>query len=497
MSGEAAPTIEESVVRVSIDHLLEGVQIIGFDWKYLYLNETAAAHGEREAATLVGKTMMHAYPGIEQTELFAVLQRVMHARRPERMLNEFMYPSGKRRSFKLVVDPVPAGICVLSLDVTDTQVAEQKLRQAQKLEAIGQLAAGVAHDFNNMLTAILGYSELITEQIGPDKPIGPDLQEIVVAAQRAAALTRRLLAFSRSQDLKLEPLSLHRVIAELEPMLRRLIPENIGIRVTEGARHDTVMASATQIEQALINLVVNARDAMVDGGVVTVATRNVAARVDDGIGGRLPLGEYTILSVHDTGIGMTPETRERIFEPFFTTKGPGHGTGLGLVAVQDIVSALGGRIHVDSAPGQGATFELFLPTIEKPVRQREPAPHTGAPVGRETILLVEDDPGARSFARKVLTRFGYSVVEAVSGEAALAEAATGKLKIDLVLADLVLPGIDGVQLTRELSQREPHLRALFMTGYLQPPVIAPKGAPVLAKPFTAHELLSHVRQTLG
>jgi signal transduction histidine kinase len=473
--------------------LLEGVQIIGYDWKYLYLNQTAAAHGEREVADLLGKTMMQAYTGIEGTELFRVLQRVMHTRRPERLLNEFTYPSGKRRWFRLAIDPVPAGICVLSLDVTETQVAEQKLRQAQKLEAIGQLAAGVAHDFNNILTAILGYSELIAEQIGPDKPIGRDLQEIAVAGQRAAALTRRLLAFSRSQDTTLEPISLHHVITELEPMLRRLIPENIDIRLAEGARNDTIMASTSQIEQVLINLVVNARDALVEGGIVTVATRNIKTAADESG----TAGEYAVLTVQDTGIGIPPETHEKIFEPFFTTKGPGHGTGLGLAAVRDIVNALGGHIRVESAPGHGTTFDIVLPTTTAVVPQRDSAPRTGSPVGREVILLVEDDPGVRSFARTVLGRFGYRVVETVSAEAALAEVANGKLKIDLLLTDLVLPGVDGVQLARELAAHQPNLRTLFMTGYVHPAgIVLPEGAAVLSKPFTAHALLSHVRNVV-
>ncbi|HEY6892584.1 MAG TPA: PAS domain-containing protein, partial [Rhodanobacteraceae bacterium] len=318
--------MHESLLRVSIDHLLEGVQVIGFDWTYLYLNDTAARHGRRSVGELLGRTMMECYPPIEQTALFVALQRVMRTRRPERMLNEFTYDQGDSRWFELRIEPVPDGICVLSLDITERQMAELQLQQAQKMEAIGHLAGGIAHDFNNMLTAILGYAELMSEQIGPDKPIGRDLQEIVFAAERAAALTRQLLAFSRKQHVNPRPMALNDIVKGIEPMLRRLLGENIAIRTLLDPATHSVLADPIQIEQVVLNLAVNARDAMPSGGALTIATRNAA--FDAGAArehGDIVAGEYAQLTVTDTGIGMTPDVRKRIFEPFFTTKDRGHG----------------------------------------------------------------------------------------------------------------------------------------------------------------------------
>jgi len=226
------PTPSDVTLRSTIDRLLEGVQVISHEWRYLYVNETAAQQGRQTVQALLGRTMMECYPGIEDTPLFVTLERVRQTRAPEQFINEFTYPDGDRRVFELRIEPVPDGLCILSLDVTERQTIERQLEQAQKMEAVGQLASGVAHDFNNLLTAILGYAELLTEQIGPDKPIGRDLQEIVLAAQRAAALTRRLLAFSRTQPIQRVPVSPNAVVTAVEPILRRLIPENIVIRTS-------------------------------------------------------------------------------------------------------------------------------------------------------------------------------------------------------------------------------------------------------------------------
>jgi PAS domain S-box-containing protein len=486
--------MHESLLRVSIDHLLEGVQVIGFDWTYLYLNDTAARHGRRSADALIGRTMMECYTGIEHTALFATMQRVMRTRRAERMLNEFAYDDGDSRWFELRIEPVPDGVCVLSLDITERHMAELQLQQAQKMEAIGHLAGGIAHDFNNMLTAILGYAELMSEQIGPDKPIGRDLQEIVFAAERAAALTRQLLAFSRKQHVNPRPMSLNDIVKGIEPMLRRLLGENIAIRTALDPATRSVLADPIQIEQVVLNLAVNARDAMPTGGILRIDTGNVS--IDDAAArdrGDLPAGEYARLTVTDTGVGMTPDVRARIFEPFFTTKDRGHGTGLGLAAVHGIVKQLGGTIDVESEPAHGTTFTIYLPWTELPIA---PVGRTGrvASVGTDRILLVEDEPAVRSFARMVLTRHGYQVAEVPSAEDALAWAASGA-GYDLLLTDVMLTGVDGVQLADQLRDRRPDLRVLFMSGYAEPAGM-PTGASVLEKPFTAHALLTAVRAAL-
>jgi len=378
------------------------------------------------------------------------------------------------------------------------QALEEQLRHVQKMEAIGQLAGGVAHDFNNMLTAILGYAELLTEQIGPDKSIGRDLDEIVRAAQRAAALTRQLLAFSRKQAIKPVALSLNAVVETLEPMLRRLISANVRIRTCLDPQTHAVLADETQLEQVLMNLVVNARDAMPDGGTLTIETANATLADLAHDPGAAP-GEYAIVSVADTGSGMTREVQQRIFEPFYTTKERGRGTGLGLAAVYGIVTQLGGTIWVYSEPGHGTIFKMYLPrTTVAPVSatNRE---RVAPPVGTETILLVEDESGVRSFARIVLARHGYHVLDAESSEQALALLAGHDGALHLLLTDVMLPGIDGGQLARRLVRRWPDLRVLFMSGYLDPAVeqALPFGYELLEKPFTAHTLLSRVREALG
>jgi signal transduction histidine kinase len=381
----------------------------------------------------------------------------------------------------------------------ERQALEDQLRHAQKMEAIGQLAGGVAHDFNNMLTAILGYAELLTEQIGPEKPIGQDLREIVSAAERASALTRQLLAFSRKQSIKPVAVCLNEVIESLEPMLRRLISANVSIHTSLERQTHSVLADATHLEQVVMNLVVNARDAMPDGGTVTIATGNAILTAEDlaRYPGAVP-GAYAVVSVADTGIGMTREVQQRIFEPFYTTKERGRGTGLGLAAVYGIVNQLGGHIRLESEPGRGTTFTIYLPqTIAAPTTapSRE---RSSPPIGTETILLVEDESGVRSFAKTVLARHGYIVLEAESSEQALAQLAGYEGTLDLLLTDVMLTGIDGGRLAHHLLRDQPELRVLFMSGYADPDVerALPEGCELLEKPFTAHTLLTRVRDVL-
>jgi len=380
---------------------------------------------------------------------------------------------------------------------------EEQLRHAQKMEAVGQLAGGVAHDFNNLLTAILGYSELLTTQIGPDKPMGQDLREIVFAAERAAALTRQLLAFSRKQALALVPLDLTLATRNIEPMLGRLLGERVRISTELANDVYPVLADATQLDQVLINLSVNARDAMPDGGVLTLRTGNVEldqvyAKMHEGASA----GPYAMLSVTDTGTGITPEVQTRMFEPFFTTKARGYGTGLGLAAVYGIVKQLGGYIWVDSQAGEGTTFEIYLPKTARAALTPAPSTRTqSSMLGDETILLVEDEDSVRHFAYMTLRRYGYRVIEAENAEVAwkLFESSDGP--IDLLATDIILPGMDGHQLASRIKQARPAIRVLFMSGYAEWPESSrdflKEGAELLAKPFTAHMLLAKTRHLLG
>jgi PAS domain S-box-containing protein len=394
------------------------------------------------------------------------------------------------------------GLILFSEVITERKRLQDQLRQAQKMEAIGHLAGGVAHDFNNILTAILGYCELLTAQIGPDKPMGRDLQEIMSAAQRAATLTRQLLAFSRKQAFSLTALDLSRIVRNLEPMLRRLIGERISINTVLADDLASVMADPTQLEQVLMNLVVNARDAMPEGGVLTIQTANVELdrRYTLTHPGSIA-GSYVMVSVHDTGIGMTPDIQAKIFEPFFTTKELGRGTGLGLAAVYGIVKQLEGYIWVESEAGRETAVQIYLPKTEQPARAAaEPRSTVVSEVGTETILLVEDEVGVRRFVKIVLQRLGYRVLEAESAEAALTLVTSLSAPIHLLLTDVVLPGMDGRELAARVTGERPEIQVLYMSGYTgrtRTPVGALEpGVHLLEKPFTAHALLARIRQLL-
>jgi hypothetical protein len=387
-------------------------------------------------------------------------------------------------------------------DITERHRLHEQLRQAQKMEAIGHLAGGIAHDFNNLLTAILGYSELLTDQIGPEEQVGRDLREIMKAAQRAAGLTKQLLAFSRRQVVALAPLDLNHVIGDLEAMLRRLLSEQITIKTTFAAALRPVMADPTQLEQVLINLSVNARDAMPQGGTLTIETSN--AELDALYASTHPgskPGAYALLSVGDTGTGMSPETQARIFEPFFTTKERGNGTGLGLAAVYGIVHQLGGYIGVQSEPGQGTVFQVYLPETRQAVKPVA-APVAGASTaGTETILLVEDEDAVRAFMKTVLERFGYKVLETSDAEEALFLLETVTDPIDLLLTDVILPKMDGRELALRVTRAHPSARVLFMSGYPERMAtvkgLLDPGLHLMEKPFSAQSLLCGVRKALG
>jgi nitrogen-specific signal transduction histidine kinase/ActR/RegA family two-component response regulator len=386
-------------------------------------------------------------------------------------------------------------------EVTIQRQLERQLRQAQRMEGIGRLAGGIAHDFNNILTAITAYSDLLLSDLpAGDKHIG-DVEEIHRAAGRAAALTRQLLAFSRQQVLAPRVLDLDTVVTGMNGMLRRIIGEDITL-TTDLQAVGHVRADLAQLEQVLLNLVVNSRDAMQAGGRLTVATADRVVRPDGVIQG-VPLvpGDYVTLSVTDTGVGMDAETLARAFEPFFTTKPVGSGTGLGLSTVYGVVKQTGGYVMASSKLGVGTTFDVFLPTVvataEWPLPVTEPKI---SDPGRELVLLVEDDPGVRRVASFTLRRAGYQVLEAGTAHEALVLVHGKEALIDLLLTDVVMPGMSGRQLCEELWLRRPDLSVLFMSGYPGDPgtrdQLLEPGAPFLPKPFTAQALTEAVRTVL-
>jgi signal transduction histidine kinase len=398
---------------------------------------------------------------------------------------------------------------VRNLRARERQTLEDQLRQSQKLEGIGRMAGGIAHDFNNLLTAILGYTEMILDQIGPDKPISRDLEEIRAASDRAVALTRQLLAFSRKQTLHLAPLDLNEVVSAMRDMLQRLIGEAITISPSLMSALPPILADRTQVEQVLMNLVVNARDAMPGGGVIVIDTalaepREVATVTHDSPAPAVSK-KYVRLRVVDHGTGMDEATRSRIFEPFFTTKGVGEGTGLGLSTVYGVIQQLGGHIAVSSQIGQGTTFTMYFPeTADRGEKPQQFAGQKKQPMllatRREVVLVVEDQRGVRQLVSRILTRHGYTVLEAASAADALALFEQQGPRIDLLLTDMVMPRMTGAALAKKLSAIRPDLRVLYMSGFTglegSGSTDLPATATVVEKPFTASTLLQVVRDAL-
>ncbi len=392
---------------------------------------------------------------------------------------------------------------------------ESQLHQSQRLESLGQLAGGVAHDFNNMLAVILNYASFVGQEVaaatkdddgGRWAAVAADLQQITRAAQRAIALTHQLLAFGRREVVRPQVLSLNSVVSDVEQLLRRSIGEDVELVTTLQPELWTVLADPGQLEQVLVNLAVNARDAMPTGGTLTIDTANVLAPFEDTLSEaspfNLPAGRHVRLRVSDTGTGMPPEVIKRVFEPFFTTKPKGEGSGLGLATVYGIVTQAGGQAHIFSEPGLGTTFTAFLPASSATVGVAPddtvlPPEH---PRGGETILLVEDEAALREVARRLLTRNGYEVITAADGIEALAVAAAHGGTIDLLLTDVIMPHMLGKDLAHQLSDLRPNLRVLYMSGYAQP-VLASKGTlddgvVLLEKPFSEPVLLALVRSVL-
>jgi len=386
-------------------------------------------------------------------------------------------------------------------DVTARRRLEEQYRQAQKMEAVGQLASGIAHDFNNLLTVINGYAELLLQSTLPDDPWWFELAEIHRAGERAAGLTRQLLAFGRRQVLAPRVLDLNVVAADTESMLRRLIGEDIRLATVPGPGLWMVRADPGQVEQALLNLAVNARDAMPTGGRLTIETRNV--ELDDEYvrahPGARP-GPHVLLAVSDTGCGMTDEVKARIFEPFFTTKAPGRGTGLGLATVYGIVAQSGGHVAVDSEVGAGTTFSLYLPRAEGCEGAPKTAGTLSAPRGAETVLLVEDDPGVRALNRRILEKCGYTVLEASDGDEAARAAAGHAGPIHLLMTDVVMPGDGGRVVAERLVELRPDLKVLYASGYTDDAVVRhgvlSETMNFLQKPFTPTALAHTVREVL-
>jgi two-component system, cell cycle sensor histidine kinase and response regulator CckA len=398
-------------------------------------------------------------------------------------------------------DGVPVGVQGIARDASARKQLEDQLRQSQKMEAIGRLAGGVAHDFNNLLTAINGYSKLALQRLDDNSSIRPYLEEVKKAGERAANLTRQLLAFGRKQILQPLPLDLNSVVTDMNKMLRRLIGEDIELTATLASDLKRIIADPGQIEQVLVNLIVNARDAMPTGGKIIIETANAQLDLEytnHHVG--VKPGNYVMLAVSDTGIGMNEETRARIFEPFFTTKDEGKGTGLGLSTVYGIVQQSGGSIWVYSEPNRGTSFKVYLPELPSHAEIREAhAKEDELLAGSETVLLVEDDEVVRRLTQKILEQAGYKVLAATGGEEAM-RLCSNKYSIDLLLTDVVMPESSGKEVADRLSTLIPGLSVLYMSGYTDEAIVhhgvLDSNVKFIQKPFTPAALAKKVREIL-
>jgi PAS domain S-box-containing protein len=432
------------------------------------------------------------------------IRAVLNGARETLVLEYPCHSPDKQRWFVMRVSPKSdkyGGVVVAHQDITERMELEGQFRQAQKMESVGRLAGGIAHDFNNLLTIINGTTELALMEMGDAEVLRADLVEIRKAGERAAALTKQLLAFSRKQILQPRVLSLAATVTNAESLLRRLIGEDIDLVVSQTESLGNIKADPGQLEQVLVNLVLNARDAMPRGGRLTIETRNVELdEADSSTEIAVSPGPYVMLAVDDTGVGMDEITRRRLFEPFFTTKGPDKGTGLGLSTVYGIVMQSGGTISVRSEFDRGTTFKIYLPRVAEPMGLDRPAPAVTVTAGTETILLVEDNQALRALARRILVSAGYTVLVAGYGQEALLALKRHKTPVHLLLTDVVMPGMDGNELARRCREIRPGLKVLYASGYTDDALlrhgVLEQEISFVSKPFTVAELTRRVREVL-
>jgi hypothetical protein len=502
---------QQELLRTVIDTNPNLIFVKDWEGRFTLVNTAGAEVYGTTPHELVGKTDADFNPDQEEVEHFRRDDReVMTSGRAKLIAEEpVTNPStGRTRWFQTVKVPLVLAegtsrhILGVATDITERKQLEEQFRQAQKMEAVGRLAGSIAHDFNNLLTAIFGYADLLAGDLPGQSSALQDVEEIRKAAARAASLTRQLLAFSRQQVLEPTVLNVNNVVENLQKMLHRLIGEDVELRAVLAPGLGNVRADAGQLEQVIVNLAVNARDAMPAGGKLTIETANTELS-EEYVEAHQPVvpGRYVMFTVSDTGVGMDPEVRARIFEPFFTTKEKGKGTGLGLSTVYGIVKQSGGYIWVYSEPGRGTTFKVYLPRVDAPLEAAErPRELEGPVAGTETILVAEDDELLRPLVRGILEKLGYHVLDAANTEEALTRAREHRGPIQLLLADVVMPGASGRDLAHRLAEARPETRVLYVSGYTDEAIVhhglLDPGLNYLQKPFTPRALARRVRDVL-
>ncbi len=516
-AGQGAAALENSAlyrqIRDALDflqsvteHSPDAIVTTDREGRVTFFSRGAESMFGCRAAEMIGTSVAGLYPGgIEEARL--IRRRLVEEGPLRGYETGFLARDGRcidvSASIAMLRDPAGAEVGTLGVlkDIGERRRLEEQLRQSQKMEAVGRLAGGIAHDFNNLLTVIAGRAHLILSRLRPEEPIHRDASLVRSTADRAASLTQQLLAFGRKQVLQPQVLDLNDVVRSMEPMLGRLIGEDVDLTVVSVQELGRVKADPAQIEQVIVNLVVNARDAMPEGGRLTLETADVEL---DAVSARrqfsVPAGSYVMLAVSDTGMGMDEATRTRVFEPFFTTKEPGKGTGLGLSTVYGIVKQSGGEIQLYSEVGRGTSFKIYLPrVVGAAAEERRPAP-ANLPRGEETVLLVEDEPDVRDLTREILEAGGYTVLQACDPQDAMLIAERHAAPIHLLLTDVIMPRQSGRALAERLRPLRPELQVLFMSGYTNEAIVRhgvlEPGTLFIQKPFTPEALGRKVREAL-
>ncbi len=495
----------EQTLKIAIDQTIEGIQILSHDCEYLYVNSAAASHGRTTKENLIGCKMPQCYPGIENTPFFKAMMEVMRSRNPQRIENHFVYPDGKKCWFELYIEPHSEGILIRSMDITERKKIEEQYFQAKKLEALGDIAGGVAHDFNNKLGIILAYGEMLSSKLESHHiHLKSYSEKIIKAVHQASKLTKQLLAFSRKQILDYKVINLNELLSDIEGNLKKILGEDIQIKMVLKEDLDFIYADPFQMEQLIFNLCANARDAMPRGGTIHIETANI--ELDQEYikhHSEVAVGSYVMLALADTGRGMDSKTLLRIFDPFFTTKERGKGTGLGLAMVHGFVRQSNGYIWSYSEVGRGTVFKIYLPrtTESGAAYQNETEkPSTADYGGQETILLAEDEAHLREGYATILRGVGYNVIAAEDANEAIKLFEENKDQIELLLTDVIMPGRTGADLARELLSKKPSLKIIYMSGYTANFIahqgILDENEVLLQKPIFIHNLLKNVRGVL-
>jgi two-component system cell cycle sensor histidine kinase/response regulator CckA len=502
--AERALRESEERYRRIVETTHEGVWLLDSAARTIFVNERGAALLGYASSELGGVSLLDFVHERSRSAVRDLLSQ--GSRMPGQLEVCFVRSDGKELWLLLdatleAADQQAAGTLVMGFDISQRKRLEEQLRQSQKMEAIGSLAGGIAHDFNNLLSVILGYGEMVLGELRPGEPLRADVEELYRASERARELTKQLLAFSRRQLLTPSTLDLNSVLLAMEPMLRRLLREDVELSLLTDPNLGRVFADAIQIEQIVMNLVVNARDAITGVGQVTIETSNIELDADYAAAhhGVTP-GQYVMFAVTDTGMGMPEAVQEHIFEPFFTTKSREQGTGLGLSTVFGIVKQTGGYIWVYSEVGSGTTFKIYLPRTERRVESARPTPQPVTLDGTETILVVEDQEQVRRLLRTILRRHGYNVLEAPNAGDALLICERFPATIHLLLTDVVMPRMSGRELAERLAPLRPEMAVLYVSGYTENSIVhhgvLDAGIAFVQKPITSDALARKVRQVL-